>query len=539
MKSSGRNKKTTVVDLMCDARFFIERGQRLLIRNDYEKALRCFRRAIDMEPDNAGFYCHLASALAEMGRFEASNDVLHHVLDHIDPQMVDIYFYLANNYANLEDYQKAEEMAVSYLQKAQQGVYVEEAEELLDYIYFELDIPQRHYLGKGDNLLYRRHEEARHCLEEGRFLEAVEILKGIVASDDTFMPAWNNLSLAYYYVGDFAKAMETIELTLEREPGNLHALCNLAVLLSHLNQTVELIGVLSQLKKVAPLHFEHMYKLATTMGVLGQHEEAYHLFKRMLKQGGLQDVCTFHYAAISAYMTGRREQAARWWQKVKQLDQESGIAEYYLQLLNDEADDTRTMSIPYHYYHPHHETIPDQLNWSCPEDFKDNPMIRASLLWALQHGKDDVKEVVLRTLGMIGDTEAEAAVRRFCKETTEPHFQKLALLALAQMGAALPYEVGQSAPATEDGDEVCAAIKLHFRHKEQEALCEWSLNLWHAYCASKEPIRIRKPLAWLAAMEYLYGKMAKAKLNQISLAEKYEVSLPTLAKCIRELTMLI
>jgi len=539
MKSSERNKKTTVVDLMCDAHFFIERGQRLLYRYDYEKALRYFQRAVDMEPNNAHFYCHLASALAEMGRFEASNDILHHVLDHVDPQMVDVYFYLANNYANLEDYQMAEEMATNYLQKSQHGIYAEEAEELLDYIYFELDMPPRLFMEKGADELYQRHDEARNCLEEGRFLEAVEILRDIVQTHEAFMPAWNNLSLAYYYVGDFEKAMETIELTLEREPGNLHALCNLAVLLSHMNQTAALLELLAHLKKVAPMHLEHMYKLATTMGVLGQHEEAYALYQRMLKRGVAQDVCTYHYAAISAYMTDRRQQAVRWWQKVKQLDQESGIADYYLQRMKEEHDQVRSMTIPYHYFHPERESLPDKMNWSCPDDFKDNPMIRASLLWALQHGKDDVKQVVLRTLSLIGDSEAEAAVRQFCKETRDPHFQKLALLALAQMGAALPYEVGDSIPAEEDEDEVSWAIKLHFSGEEQAALCEWSLQLWKAYRSTKEPIRIRKHSAWLAAMEYLYGKMAKAKLNQINVAEKYDVSLATLAKCIRALSVLI
>ncbi|NGQ95072.1 tetratricopeptide repeat protein [Brevibacillus sp. SYP-B805] len=538
MKSSEGTKKATVVDFMRDASFFVERGQRLLYRYDYERALRCFRRAVEIEPNNAGYHCQLASALAEMGRFEASNDVLHHVLDNVDARMVDIYFYLANNYAHLEDYQMAEEMAVTYLQKSQHGVYADEAEELLDYIYFELDMPPRRFFEPSGEGIYQRHEAARQCLEEGRFLKALEILQDIVKTDESFMPAWNNLSLAYYYIGDFEKALQTIEQTLEREPGNLHALCNLAVLLSHLNRSAELVELLTRLKKVTPIHFEHMYKLATTLGVLGQHQEAYRLYQRMLRVAGPQDPCIYHYAAISALLTDRKEQAVRWWQKAKQLDPDAGIADYYLRLVKERPDGAAIGSIPYHYCHPEQLTPPDQTNWTCPEDFKDNPMIRASLLWALQHGKDEVKQVVLQTLTLLGDAEAEAAVRQFCKETTDPHFQKLALLALAEMGASLPYEVASSTGSEGTEDKVSAAIRQQFGQVDRQ-FCAWALKLWQAYRSIQEPIRIRKETAWLAAMEYLYGKLANAKLSRTELADKYGVSLPTMAKCIRALSVLI
>ncbi|WP_232622318.1 tetratricopeptide repeat protein, partial [Rhodococcus rhodochrous] len=197
------------------------------------------------------------------------------------------------------------------------------------------------------------------------------------------MPAWNNLSLAYYYVGDFQQAMATIEETLEREHGNLHALCNLAVLLSHHNRAKELVALINMLKKVVPYHPEHAYKLATTMGVLGQHEEAYRLYAKMLKSGRTHEACTYHYAAISAYMSGHKEQAIRWWQKVKQLDPESGVAEHYMEMVKEAKDGQTKQVIPYHYYQPQQEVSWEKAPASGVEELKNDPMIRASLLWAL------------------------------------------------------------------------------------------------------------------------------------------------------------
>jgi tetratricopeptide (TPR) repeat protein len=543
MKHSKGISKATVVDFKCDASFFVERGLRSLQRYDYEKALRCLRRAVELEPTNAEYHCHLASVLAETGQFAASNDVLYEIIEKWDPSMTEVYFYMANNYANMEDYQMAEEMAIRYLRECENGVYRVEAEELLDYIYYELELPPRHDLPFVKEDVYGKHEQARRSLEEGRFLEALEILKDIVETDPSFMPAWNNLSLAYYYVGDFESAMATIEQTLEREPGNLHALCNLAVLLSHHNYTSELVTLLAMLKKIEPFHHEHTYKLATTMGVLGQHEEAYRLYRRILRSGQPQDACTYHYAAISAYMSHHKQQAIRWWQKAKQLDPEAGIADYYLEMVKAEKEGQTKRLIPYQYQHPQRHITLEKANVTCVEDFKRDPMIRASLLWALQHGRDDVKHTVIQTLALIGDDEAEAAIRNFYHQATDPTLQKLALLALAEMGAALPTTVpNQSSSATRDAAEAeeCAVETCIRRYLDtEEERYNWCLRVWRQFRESPEYcLPVRKAVAWVAALEYLYGVAMKQKQAQAALARKYGISPATIAKCIKVLTSL-
>ncbi|MGN7472120.1 tetratricopeptide repeat protein [Brevibacillus sp. SAFN-007a] len=538
-------KKTTVVDFKQDAAFFVDRGMRFLHRYDYEKALRSFRRAVEMEPANAECHCHLASALAEIGQFEASNEVLYEVIEKWDPSMVEVYFYMANNYANLEDYQMAEEMAVRYLQEAGNGHYREEAEELLDYIYFELDLPPRHFLPSENEDVYSKHERARRSLEEGRFLEALEILKEIVEADPDFLPAWNNLSLAYYYVGDFQKAMETIEKTLEKEHGNLHALCNLAVLLSHHNHTTELLALMDMLKKVVPFHPENTYKLATTMGVLGQHDDAYFHYQRMLRTGRPYEACTYHYAAISAYLSGRKEQALRWWQKAKQMDPESGIADQYIQMVKNEQEGDAIKQIPYQYNPPQREVSWEKAPFTGVEDFKNDPMIRASLLWALQHGRDEVKFAVLQTLSLIGDDEAEHAVRQFYYQTDNPQLQKLALLALADMGATMPEDASASAGkrhtdrAAQGEMSVEEGIRRYLLAEGQQEAGEWCLRVWEKHQKyAQSQVQVRKAVAWIAALEYVYGTIGNNKKSQAYLAKKYGVSTSTVAKCVKVLSTL-
>lgn len=536
-------KKTTVVDFKQDAAFFVDRGMRCLNRYDYDKALRSFRRAVEMEPTNAECHCHLASALAETGQFEASNEVLYEVIEKWDPSMTEVYFYMANNYANLEDYHMAEEMAVRYLQEDSTGPYREDAEELLDYIYFELDMPPRHFLPSEKEDVYSKHERARRSLEEGRFLEALDTLKEIVEADPEFLPAWNNLSLAYYYAGEFEKAMETIEQTLDKEEGNLHALCNLAVLLSHHNQTVELLSLIDTLKKVVPFHPENTYKLATTMGVLGQHDEAYFHYQRMLRNGRPHEACTYHYAAISAYLSGKKDQALRWWQKAKQLDPEAGIADQYIQMVKNEQEGETIKPIPYQYNTTQRDVSWEKASFTGVEDFKTDPMIRASLLWALQHGRDEVKFAVLQTLSLIGDDEAETAVRQFYYQTDNQQLQKLALLALADMGADMPEgtpEGSNGSPTTEDQkSNIEEGISHYLLSQGKQEAGEWCLDVWrkhHEYAQSR--VQVRKEVAWVAALEYVYGTITNEKQSQALLAQKYGISAATLAKCVKVLSTL-
>lgn len=537
MKNSGDGNKKTVVIFERDANFFVQRGIRLAQRFEYEKAIRSFRRAVELEPTNAHYMCHLASVLAEIGQFSESNEILHQIIEEIDPEMVEVYFYLAHNYANLEDFQKAEEMALRYLQETKDGMYAAEAEELLDYIYSELDVPPRPIDPSKLNV-HQKHELARKSLEEGRFLEAMEMLQAIIREDDRYTPAWNNLALAYYYVGDFHKALRTIEETLAREPRNLHALCNLAVLLSHHNRLGELAPLLSQLRKTVPLHYEQLYKLATTLGVLGQHAEAYRLFRRLFRYWGQQDASTYHYAAISAYQSGHRQQALEWWQKARQLDPDTGIADYYLRLVKEQEPGNTIEEIPYHYQLPYRDYDLDYADWAHSDELKTDPMIRASLLWALQHGTPDVKRLVIQTLALIGDREAEEALCLFSRTTDDRDLGRLALMALYQIRGEQP-EPGWATVSKGESERVAEAIRSCLRQHEQTELCRWALSVWSAYCEQKtNPLKLRKPEAWVAALEYLYAKKTCRKVTQKSLAAKYGLSLQTIAKCVREISAL-
>lgn len=574
MNKNEQERRGVITSFQQDANFFANWGMRSLQRNNFTKALQCFDRALEIEPANAVHHCNKASVLAEMGKFEDSNDILYSVIEKIDSSLVDVYFFLANNYANMDDFEMAADMAVKYLACEADGIYAEEAQDLLHYIYFELDLPPRNPLEpQEDEEMVIQHEEARKKLEEGKFMQAVDCLNSLVKEYPDFMPAWNNLALAYYYIGDFDKAMDTIELALEKDPGNLHAICNMAVLLSHHNKWAELVPIIARLKKIQPFHYDHMYKLATTMGVLGQHEEACKLYQKILRQPMLHDVSTYHYAATSAYLSERYQQAIKWWKKVHQMDPEAGIAQYYLEKAKKALHGMPKENIPYHYHHPLKEMEMNQAPITA-QDFKYNPMVRASMLWALQHGKEESKETVIRTLAMIGDSEAISTLEYYIDITNNEELKEVAITALEELVARIEMENSGdfvlkevtsnsnewpkgnhttldqrdqaedfSLDLTNTSHKQTITDQVEFIITEQLSLPtdqekrEWMIHQWKYYISQKEQIQVRKLEAWAAALDYLYERAKSThKISQNSIAEQYGVSKSTLTKCLRALS---
>lgn len=123
---------TNIIPMKLDATFFFEKAVQSMDRYRYDKALKYFKRAAEYEPENPVNHCNLAGLLSEMGNYEESNKILQNVLDVIDPSMTECYFYMANNFANMENYESAEKAIVHYLENDPNGQFLEESEEMME-----------------------------------------------------------------------------------------------------------------------------------------------------------------------------------------------------------------------------------------------------------------------------------------------------------------------------------------------------------------------------------------------------------------------
>ncbi|MCP1136699.1 tetratricopeptide repeat protein [Paenibacillus polysaccharolyticus] len=560
-----------IIPIHLDASFFFERAVRSLDRNHVDKALKYFRKAVEYEPENPVNHCNMAGILSEKGDYKASNAILAHVLDVVDPSMTECYFYMANNYANMDQFEEAERALVTYLEEDTQGQFMTEAEEMMELLYYELDRPAKLNRIKSRQGVVE-HDQARELLEEGKFAQAAELLEGMSPDYPDYLAARNNLALAYYYMGLFSKAKETIADVLEQEPGNLHALCNLAIFYQNENRTDQVLLLIKKLRAIVPFQHEQVYKLATTMGILGQHDAAYIHFRRLLKgEETATDPALAHYAAVAAFNTERYDIAKRLWHHVNKLDPGSEVARYYLDGLEAVIQGVQEPSkLSYHYHLPFDEQFKQWEDYGngIPEEMKNDPLIRSSFFWALRHGDQATKLQVIHALGMIGDYEVQQALQLFIDEPgEEPALVKAAQAVLHDLQRVehpeLNAEVSQ--PLTPEAEALKTVPKVSKKEitgirlgKETsphwQAVVDRALQMSEARAELQQEMeriwtdyvsRVRPDLSgskqiegWAAGLEYLASKNRSRPVTYQSIAERYGISASTVSKYARQLNQI-
>ncbi len=545
-----------VIPVTLNANFFFERAVRSLDRFQYDKALKNFRKAVEYEPENPVNHCNVAGVLSEMGNYEASNDILTHVLENIDPTMTECYFYMANNYANMESYEEAERSLVTYLEEDVNGEFLAESEELMDLLQYELDRPAPLIRIRSREGVVE-HERARALLEEGKFTQAVALLEEIVNNTPDFLAAHNNLALAYFYMGRFAKAKDCIMQVLEQDSGNLHALCNLAIFLQYEGERDQLSGLLRMLEHTIPFHQEHLFKMATTMGILGRHRTAYGHFRRLLKDeevGG--DASLYHYCAAAASNSGLYTEAQRCWEKALRLDPESAVPRFFLAQLQQAQGERKSLPLmSYNYQLPFQEKLKlwKDNKGSFTEEVRNNPLLRSSFFWALRYGDANTKLQVTEALRWIEDEEMSQILQELLNQQPlqEDKLHEAALLSLQRLIGSVPEE---NVPLKEEKETSAVRLKgLPDWKEDWQKIIDQTVSmmdrrydaaqkadaeiLWKQFIGSLYPDVpfIRHVEGWCAALEYLTAKMHKLPVTYREVAQRYGVSVSMVSRYARRI----
>ncbi len=538
------NKK--IIPLKVNSNFFFERAVRCLDKMNYKGAIKYFRRAVEHDPGNALNHCNLAGVLSETGEYKESNKILFHVISRIDTAAYECYYYIANNYANMGDYDRAAIYADKYLEADRDGEFAQDAEELLE------------FFGEADKQI-SNNDVARRLLEEGNFQEASKELLKMLEDDPDYQVARNNLALTYFYTGNTEEAIKESERVLETDPHNIYAHCNLAVFYFEQERHLDYLQELEYLRKVTPFHDDHVYKLALTLGMLGDHEQAYRHFRRLLKRDSFDDYQVFFMTGVAAANSGRLSAALQYWKRAQKIDGSSEIPRFYIELAETALKNEQELdTIGYFYNLPFEEQL-RKIELSVEkgittEIFKD-PVVKLSLYWALKNSDDKTKFNVIRLLSLVFDGEIRREFEQFLLSPDEnDDLKKIILILFHQAGIKGPYEVFLKKKKVDISETQVGKMYIAWRPEwvqvleiviERMAAQENDSTIYIADLEaiwidflSKQGERLPKRFkadGWAAALEYAVYRLHHQKITQKDIADKYQISISTLSSKYNEL----
>lgn len=317
MDKKHKNIDKKIISFIPDGEFYYQKGVKAMQRDRLDEAHKYLQRAVELSPNDPLILMQYGILIMEEGMFEEAYEILTSAHG-LDPAEEDIIFYLAEVHAHLGLLRDAKVYAEKYISLAPDGPLADDSMEIIDFAEQEEAFFQDDEM--PDSEVYFLQEKARRMMESGEFEEAIEILEAIIIDYPDFWAAHNNLALAYFYIGRIKSAKELLYDVLDKNKGNIHALCNLAVFYYYEKEKDELEEMLELLLKIKPYQFVHRYKLGATFALVGKHKEAYGWLRSLQRRGFEGDAGYYFWLAHSAYFSGNETVAKESYKRLVELD---------------------------------------------------------------------------------------------------------------------------------------------------------------------------------------------------------------------------
>ncbi|MCH6269156.1 MULTISPECIES: tetratricopeptide repeat protein [Neobacillus] len=487
--AKARMQKGKILSFVPTGEYYFKKGIKAYHRRDFFKAKKYLGRALQLEPGEPMIACQLAIVSTELGEFEDSNRLLHLILEDLDHEMVECHYFLANNYAHLGFFKDAYHHANLYMELDAGGDFSEDAEELLELLALESDDLAEDFFQQDDLIV--KQEQARELLESGYFPKAIELLKEVIKEYPEYWSAYNNLALAYFYLGKGEKADSILNDVLKKNPGNLHALCN-KMIFAHYQGRIKYVNELfDSLKKVQPLLSEHQFKLGTSSALVGEYEHAYVWLKKLYKNGFDGDGPFYYWLAYSAYFTGREIFAQNVWKKLLEISPDKEGQEPWNTNEQDRANG----------FEDHSGSIFQKLESDYVEE-----RLFALFLTTVSDKKDEII-------------------------TSKRLFQNQKFTALEKEYISL---IRSGRPSrTADAQEVA---ELFYENHQPIGTIEAGLYLmWFSVFVEmfKANMQLKNKSAWAGAVEYVWHRLRSEKVSQQEIAQRYGTSSATIGKYVK------
>ncbi|MGB7604744.1 MAG: tetratricopeptide repeat protein [Lutisporaceae bacterium] len=545
-------KKNNIIAFERGAEFYFDFGNKKIQNGNLKSAIIYIEKAVRLKPNDSFIQFNYAGLLAELGEVELSTEILLKIVNKLDPNYNECYFGLGCNYLQMQKIKKSVEYFGKYLEKDPEGEFSEEAEDLLEMLTMIKDA-NNNLDDEELERVYALEEEAIDHLEKREYKEAVVKFEKVVETLPNAVPARNNLSLVYYYLGETQKAIELAREVLGYEPYNIHASCNIALFYNKLNLNNWVEKQVKEIKKLNTENPEYLYKIADTLGGLGKHEEAYKVYKKLISVEP-DNILYIHYIAVAAFNSGRYNDSIKYWRKLLELDRQNLISEFYITLaqgvISREEQELERMTLAYPYQLPKEEA---SRRIAKTQDFIEGSIEKSKEILNSKDGEDAlyysiffdkllIKKLVFDKIKKGLLIEAQNIIRKLIiSPDLEEEIKIEAIFLLDIIGAPQPYTVnfaGEIMEITADPlsidiysvngewEDIIKKTQEKMKGLYKGAYKRFVENTWMSFIKYKYPEtpRIINVDSWAAALEYVYCKLNNIKMSQTEIADKYSVS---------------
>lgn len=532
------------------AEFYFDLGYKYIQRGKLKTALRYMEKAVSLKPYDSFIQFNYAGLLAELGYIDRSTEVLVNIVRNLDPDYLECYFGLGCNYLQMQKIKKSSEYFRLYLEKDPDGEFSEEAEELLEMLTMIKDA-NNNLDDEELEKIYKIEEEAIDHLEKREYEKATQKFEIVVQMLPNAVPARNNLSLAYYYLGYLDKAIELAREVLTYEESNVHANCNLAIFYNKQGTTSWVEKQLRIIGRIRTDNEDYLYKIGDTYGSLGRHANAYRIFKKLLSIDP-KNPMYIHFAAVAAFNSRKYKEGIRLWEKLEQLDSDNMLSAYYIEAACRQLEnEDEGITFPYIYQLPREE-IKNRLDFiykfiempaeECKAQLSGSRHVSDILYFGINFDKYFLRKLIFNKIKNDKLVEAEPAIRKFMlRGDVENYIKMESVFLLNSIGAKEPYTVnfdGETKNVTIDSldfpesewksiwnevkDKALAMMKTCYRRPYKKIV----EDIWYEFIRSTFPDvpEIDDAGAWAAALEYIYCSLCNAEASEQQLAEKYGIA---------------
>ena len=423
------NKKNGhIIPIARGVDFYFAKANNFYLKNDINKALDYYKRAVSIEPENGINHFNVASLLSEMGKYSESTKILRKILK-TDTDMVECWFYMGLNYGQLNNFKKVKFCLQKYLELCPEGEHSEQATDILEALKnsdSDWEARDSKELQKIQDLCTKGIElveKGEYCLAEEVFLRAKEINPRVTAPI-------NNLALTYYYQGNLDKAIEETNKVLDIDGTNVHALCNLVGFYQGVNDEINLRYTTKKLENISHhmLNDDEFINLAVTYGNLGKDSLAYNLLIQ-ITQEDTRNFKANYFLAVSTFNKKKLTESKGKWMLLEEIEPGNPFSQYYIglieKIMNKEKEFER---LPYQIKVPYNsllDIITSISNADLSDEeitkYKEDKGLFSSMIWALHKGEVTLKEPLVDLMISLNNGKYIGAVVDFCYDLRQSY----------------------------------------------------------------------------------------------------------------------